>query len=151
MKNEYAHIGLAKLCGWFGIIRQAYYQNAWRASEISIEEDLIQNKVLEIRKYHPKMGTRKLYEKLESLMHEHQIKKGRGALLVRKRKRKVRTTQSSHWLRKYLNLIRDFITTGVNQLWVSNITYWKIKCDYVYISFITDAFSHKIVATTWLH
>ncbi len=35
--------------------------------------------------------------------------------------------------------------TAPNQLWVSDITYWKINSTYVYISFITDAYSHKIV------
>ena len=34
---------------------------------------------------------------------------------------------------------------GINQLWVSDITYWKITTGYLYISFITDVFSHKIV------
>ena len=66
-------------------------------------------------------------------------------LLIRKRKRSVRTTNSHHWLRKYPNLIRKFTPTGINQLWVSDITYWKINQDHVYISFITDAYSHKIV------
>lgn len=37
------------------------------------------------------------------------------------------------------------MSTAINQLWVSDITYWKIKDEYVYISFITDAFSRKIV------
>jgi putative transposase len=82
-------------------------------------------------------------------MLEHQIKMGRDALfdllssnhlLVRKRKRRIQTTQSFHWLRKYQNLIRDFIPTGPNQLWVSDITYWKINEGHVYISFITDAY-----------
>ena len=48
-------------------------------------------------------------------------------------------------MRKYPNLIKDFEPTHPNQLWVSDITYWKIKNQYVYISFITDAYSHKIV------
>ncbi len=87
-------------------------------------------------------------------MLEHQINIGRDALfnllsannlLLRKRKRRVRTTQSFHWLKKYPNLIRDFTPTGYNQLWVSDITYWKINGYFVYISFITDAYSHKIV------
>ena len=87
-------------------------------------------------------------------MLEHQIKMGRDALfdllssnslLVRKRTRCIRTTYSSHWLRKYPNLIRDFVPTGPNQLWVSDITYWKIIGGHVYISFITDAYSHKVV------
>jgi transposase InsO family protein len=100
------------------------------------------------------MGTRKLHDKLQSFMLDHQIKMGRDALfdllsahhlLVKKRKRRICTTQSSHWLRKYPNLIREFVLTAPNQLWVSDITYWKINGTHVYISFITDAYSHKIV------
>ena len=154
MKKKYFHIGLAKLCGWFGITRQAYYQNSWKALNVSIEEELVLNEVKRIRKRHSRMGTRKLYEMLQEFLLEHQIKMGRDALfdllsannmLVRKRKRRVQTTQSFHWLRKYPNLIRDFTPTAPNQLWVSDITYWKINDSYVYISFITDAYSHKIV------
>jgi transposase InsO family protein len=87
-------------------------------------------------------------------MLDHQIKMGRDALfdllsanylLVRKRKRRVQTTQSYHWLRKYPNLIKEFTPTAPNQLWVSDITYWKVVDSFFYISFITDAYSHKIV------
>jgi transposase InsO family protein len=100
------------------------------------------------------MGGRKLYELLEPFMLEHQIKMGRDALfnvlssynlLVKRRKRRVYTTQSFHWLRKYPNRIRGFIPRRSNQLWVSDITYWKIKSGYLYISFVTDAYSRKIV------
>jgi putative transposase len=42
-------------------------------------------------------------------------------------------------------LIKEFIPTAINQLWVSDITYWKIQEEFLYISFITDAYSHKIV------
>lgn len=154
MRINFSHIGLAKLCGWFGITRQAYYQNNWEGISTTIEEDLIVQKVKNIRKNHRKMGTRKLYEILQPFMLEHNIKIGRDALfnmlsanylLVRKRKRRIQTTNSYHWLRKYPNLIREFVPTAINQLWVSDITYWKLKEDHVYISFITDAYSHKIV------
>ena len=67
-------------------------------------------------------------------------------MLIKKRKRKVYTTNSFHWLKKYPNLIKNFTPTKPNQVWVSDITYWKINNEkFVYISFITDAFSHKIV------
>lgn len=100
------------------------------------------------------MGGRKLYELLEPFMLEHQIKMGRDALfdllaannlLIKRRKRKIHTTQSFHWLRKYPNLIRDMRPVKPNQLWVSDITYWKITSGHLYISFVTDAYSHKIV------
>ena len=154
MKLNFPHIGLARLCGWFGITRQSYYQNSWRTINTSIEEELILVEVRKIRKKHKRIGTRKLYDRLQGFLLEHQIKMGRDALfnllsvnklLVRKRKRCIQTTQSSHWLRKYPNLIRDFEPTAPNQLWVSDITYWKIQDTHVYISFITDAYSRKIV------
>ena len=73
---------------------------------------------------------------LDSFMAEHNIKMGRDALftllasnhlLVRKRKRRIVTTNSYHWLRRYPNLIEDFIPTAINQLWVSDMTRPKKK------------------------
>lgn len=154
MQNNFARIGLAKLCGWFGITRQAYYQNNWEGVSTTLEEELILQEVKYIRIRHKRMGTRKLYEMLDGFMQEHAIKMGRDRLfnllsanhlLVRKRKRRIKTTNSFHWLRKYPNLIRGFAPTAINQLWVSDITYWKLEKGPVYISFITDAYSHKIV------
>lgn len=154
MKDSFQHIGLARICGWFGISRQAYYQNGWEGVSTTAEEELVLQKVLGMRKQHRRIGTRKLYEMMHSFIMEHNIKMGRDALftllsanglLIRKRKRRMQTTNSQHWLRRYPNLIRDFIPTAINQLWVSDITYWKVGDRYVYISFITDALSHKIV------
>ena len=134
--------------------RQAYYQHYWQKEETSFEQELVIKEVLRIRKTHKKMGCRKLLVKLEAFMFDHQIKMGRDALfdllaanqlLIRRRNRRVSTTYSSHWLRKYPNLIREFVADGINQLWVSDITYWKIGERYSYISLITDAYSHKIV------
>ena len=155
MKSNFQHIGLAKLCGWLGVTRQAYYQHSWKAIDTTIEEELIIQQVKQIRNNHPRLGTRKLHEKLQPFMLENSIKIGRDGLfnllsanhlLIRKRKRKIQTTNSYHWLRKYPNLIRDLVPTTPNQLWVSDITYWKINTnEHLYISFITDAYSHKIV------
>ena len=155
MKNNFQIIGLAKLCSWLGMSRQAYYQNSRKAIDTSIEEELIIQQVKQIRQNHPRLGTRKLYGKLQAFMLENSIKMGRDALfnllaanhlLIRKRKRRITTTNSYHWLRKYPNLIRNFVPTAPHQLWVSDITYWKINAqEHLYISFITDAYSHKIV------
>ena len=107
-----------------------------------------------IRQLHKQMGVRKLYDKLQIFMFEHQIKMGRDALfnllssnklLIRRRQRRVQTTQSTHWLRKYPNLIRNFTPASPNHLWVSDITYWRIETGFIYISLITDAYSHKVV------
>lgn len=151
---SHSHIGLAKICGWFGITRQAYYQHDWRMMDYTIEVELVIKEVLKIRSLHKRMGGGKLYYKLEKFMLNHQIKMGRDAffdvlsannLLVKRRRRKVYTTNSFHWLRKHPNLIKEFTPTSPNQLWVSDITYWKISSVFMYISLITDAYSHLVV------
>ena len=68
-----------------------------------------------------------------------------NGLLVRRRRNGVRTTNSSHWLRKYPNLIRHFEPMRPNQLWVSDITYLETTEGFLYLFLITDACSKKIV------
>jgi len=91
---------------------------------------------------------------LQRFLLEHQIKMGRDALfdllamhklLVRKKKRRISTTQSFHFFRKYPNCIREIIPSRANEIWVSDITYYRTTKGFVYISFITDAYSRKIV------
>ena len=147
-------IGLNQICRLFGVTRQAYYQHINKSIKKETVQELVIAEVLKIRKKHPRIGTRKLYLMMSDFMSEHHIKMGRDALfnllsayglLVRKRKRMVKTTQSHHWLKKYPNLIRDLEPLEPNRLWVSDITYWKIQNDNLYISLITDAYSRKIV------
>lgn len=154
MKNTYAAVGLARLCRLLGVTRQAFYQHFWHVSDVSTEEQLVLGEVGRIRHIHPAIGGRKLHYLLQPFLIEHQIKVGRDALfdllaahkmLVRKRKRNISTTQSRHWLRKYPNLIKDWSPSRPNQLWVSDITYVPIVNGFVYLSLITDAYSHKIM------
>lgn len=156
MKNHYPKIGLGKFCRLLGVTRQAYYQHFWHQEQYSFEDELILSEVIKIRKYHRHIGGRKLYELLQPFLLEHQIKMGRDRLfdvlssnylLVKRRKKQTITTNSFHRFKKYPNLIRNFIPTEPNQLWVSDITYWKIATGFVYISFITDAYSRKIVGS----
>lgn len=154
MKDMYARIGLVRLCRLLGMTRQAYYQYFWQQEATGIEESLVLQEVITLRKDHRVMGGRKLYEKLYPFLLDHQIKMGRDALfdllsanglLVKKRRRRYVTTWSKHWLKKWPNLIREMEVIRVNQLWVSDITYWKVAGNYLYISLITDAYSHKVV------
>lgn len=154
MKGSYPSISLVRFCRLLGITRQALYQHGWRCEKLNIEAELIIQQVIEIRKRHPVIGTRKLYLMLQPFLLEHQIKMGRDKLfdllaayklLVRKRRRKISTTQSYHRFYTYPNLIREMKITRINQLWVSDITYYKLASRFAYLSFVTDAYSHKII------
>jgi transposase InsO family protein len=74
----------------------------------------------------------------------------RYGLKVRARVRKPKTTDSTHGLPLYPNMIKDFIPSSSNQLWVSDITYITIWMDeytylFCYLSLILDAYTEEIV------
>jgi putative transposase len=154
MKNAYPAVSLVRLCWLLGVTRQAFYQHHWHQLDLSTEHVLVLEKVRTLREEHPVIGTRKLQVMLQSFMLEHQIKMGRDGLfnllnthrmLVRKRRRSLRTTQSNHWFKKYANLIRGWHPSGPMQLWVADITYVPVNNRFLYLSMITDAYSHRIV------
>jgi putative transposase len=58
------------------------------------------------------------------------------------------TTDSAHALEVFLNLARRMTLTGINQLWVADITYIRLLREFVYLAVILDAFSRKVVGWT---
>lgn len=120
-----------------------------------IEDHIVHQMVLNVRKEHPRMGTRKIYHLIKPDLARSNIKMGRDALFdlvaennmkVQKRKRRHITTNSNHVFRRYPNLIRDLEPDGPNQIWVSDITYIRTVSDgFLYLFLITDSYSKKIV------
>jgi putative transposase len=154
MKDSYRSISLVRLCRLLGITRQAFYKHFWVTAELSIQQQLVLQQLSCIRKLHPAMGGRKLHYLLQSFFQEHQIKMGRdglfdlmveNGLLVRKTRKTVRTTQSCHYFKKHPNLITNWTPGGPQQLWVADITYVRTNRGFLYLSLLTDAYSHKIV------
>jgi hypothetical protein len=105
------------LCTLLGYSRQAFYKFNLQGEKEVFLEDLIIEKVLEIRILQRRIGGRKLYFMLSPYLEKHEIKLGRDAffdllrreeLLVRIRRRKTITTDSNHYWRRYPNLIKDF-------------------------------------------
>lgn len=150
MKDLHPQVPLGRLCGLFDKSRQAFYQRQQVIYEQAVEEHFILHEVQKIRQRQPRIGGRKLQVKLSQMG----IEIGRDALfdllgsnglLVRRRRKGSRTTYSSHWLRKYPNLIRHFEANRPNRLWVSDITYVETTEGYMYLFLITDACSKKIL------
>ncbi len=147
--------GLGTLCRLFGYSRQAYYQQKGRMEEEVLQSELLLREVAKHRVLLKDSGVRKLYLLTSEFRSEHRIKLGRDAffrqmremgLLIRKRRsRKPRTTFSCLWMKRYPNLAKNFVPIAPNQLWVSDITYLRLKAGFVYLSLITDAYSRKIV------
>src|SRR6202035_3802567 len=154
MKQDYPHISREALCRLFGKTRHAYYDHHWRNQDHSLRDEIILQLVHKIRISLPRLGTRKLLPLLKPELLSHNIEVGRDylfdlldehRLLIRRRKRKVFTTDSKHWMRKYCNLIKELVITRPEQLWVSDMTFIRVQNQWGYLSLITDAYSRKIM------
>ncbi|MGB7592482.1 MAG: IS3 family transposase [Terriglobia bacterium] len=70
---------------------------------------------------------------------------GEDGLLALRRKAWVATTESGHDLRVYVNLARRMELSAPDQLWVADITYIRLRREFVYLAVIVDGFSRRAV------
>ena len=157
MKQDFPKLGIKLLCRLFGKTRHAYYDYQWRIQDLGLKDEVVLQHVLDIRKKQNRIGTLKLHYMLQEPLEQHDIKIGRDYLFdlmrehglhIRNRKRKMVTTNSRHWMRKYNNLIKELVINRPEQLWVSDITYIKLRKQWGYLSLVTDAYSKKIMGWT---
>lgn len=66
-------------------------------------------------------------------------------LCLRRRKFVIATTNSNHGHRVYPNLAKSMTLTGINQLWIADITYIRLEIEFVYLAVILDAFSRRVI------
>jgi len=66
-------------------------------------------------------------------------------LLCRVKRRWVRTTESRHHFPRYPNLIKGTVISRLNQVWLSDITYIRIRTGFVYLAAILDAYSRRVI------
>ena len=74
----------------------------------------------------------------------HRLLREDNLLCVRKRKFMV-TTDSNHGRKVYPNLARDMVLTGMDQLWRADITYIRLREEFVFLAVILDAFSRRVI------
>jgi putative transposase len=66
-------------------------------------------------------------------------------LLCLRRRRFVVTTDSNHGFRVYPNLAGSMELTGLDQLWIADITYIRLETEFVYLAVVLDAFSRRVI------
>lgn len=91
--------------------------------------------------------TKELHNRGEYVNHKKVLKIMRSENLLCRRKKAFKpvTTQSNHNLKTYPNLIKNLEVTGLNQVWVSDITYIHLLHSFVYLAAILDLFSRKCI------
>ena len=139
--------------------KQAYYKhNESKVLQKAAQESFVLEYVKSIRKKDPGIGGKKLwYMYCREFDGNNPVGRDRfvdiidrNSLKIRLKVRKPRTTDSSHGLPTYPNMIKDLVPSRPNQLWVSDITYIIIWIDeyhytFCYLSLILDAYTEEIV------
>ena len=132
------------------VSRASYYrfdENAESGADSDMDlRDAIQRIALEWPSYGRRRITQELrrrgwivnWKRVYRLMHEDNL------LCVRKRKFVI-TTDSNHGRKVYPNLSRQMVLTGVDQLWVADITYIRLQTEFVYLAVILDAYSRRVI------
>ena len=109
---------------------------------------------MSVRSKLPETGGRKLHYMLKNELSNLGIKLGRDGLfrflreehlLIKRRRKYLKTTNSKHWMRKYPNKAKELDIVRPEQVWVADITYLKANSKHYYLHLITDAYSKKIV------
>jgi putative transposase len=143
-------IGIERMCRLSGVSRAGYYRH-WQASAPRREEtelrDAIQRLALLERHYGYRRigellrreGWRVNHKRVLRLTHEDNL------LCLRKAAFAPATTDSRHGWRVVPNLARGMELTGLDQLWVADITYVHLAEEFGYLAIILDAFSRKVV------
>ena len=132
---------------WLGTSKQNVHQRLNK--EIEREEEKEQLKVIlqQVREDHPEMGCKVLYKKIkpETMGRDKFFEfYGKNGFKIVPKKSFRRTTDSSGVIR-FPNLVKDRELTGINQVWVSDITYYEIKNKFYYLTFIMDQYSRRII------
>lgn len=137
-----------------GVTRQGYAQHCRRVAQRASEAGVVVSEVRRIRSKLPWTGVRKLWKALRARFVELGVKMGRNrlfqvlgelGLLIRRKQRYARTTNSRHGFAIASNQIACLELSGAHQVWVSDITYIRTRGGFVYASLITDAYSRKII------
>lgn len=126
-----------------------YYPPRNREEKLKQDADLrdrIEQIVLDFPGYGYRRVTRQLHREGIRVNHKRVLRIMRQeGLLCRKKRRFVVTTDSIHPFRIYPNLVKDILLTGINQVWIADITYIRLLYEFVYLAAILDAFSRKVV------
>jgi putative transposase len=150
MMSMQGSLSVERMCRVAAVSRASFYR--WLEPSPSVEEDVelravIQAVVLEHRR---RYGYRRVTQELRRrgwLVNHKRVARlmSQDNLLAMQPRAWMSTTNSSHELEVYMNLAARMKLSGINQLWVADITYIRLAGEFVYLAVVLDAYSRKVV------
>ena len=142
-------LAIREMCGSAGVSRASYYRS-WRKREPKQEEVALRDAIQRLALKDRHCGYRRIGRLLKRqgwvVNHKRVLRLMReDNLLSIRRHRFVVTTDSDHQWRVYPNLARRMELNGLNQLWVADITYLRLRQEFIYLAVILDVYSRRVV------
>lgn len=124
-----------------------YYRRKVLSSENGADlTDHIEAICLEFPGYGYRRVTKQLQHEGKVINHKKVLRLMRESdLLCRVRRKWVKTTDSKHPFPRFPNLIKGMVVSRMNQVWLADITYIRIRTSFVYLAGILDAYSRRVV------
>ena len=135
------------LCPAAGVSRAGYYRFRRRRPGQAADMDL-RSRIQQIALAWPAYGYRRVHAELrrQGWQENHKrvlrLMRADNLLCVRRRKF-ILTTDSRHGLPIYPNLSEGMKLTGIDQLWLADITYIRLRMEFVYLAVVLDAYSRR--------
>lgn len=151
MMSRQSTLTIERMCQLAQVSRAGFYRFLNPPGQVADDEMEVRSQIQQIalahrRNYGYRRITRELLDQGLRVNHKRVLRLMREDNLLSLRRRKfVVTTDSHHPLQVYLNLASRMKLTGINQLWVADITYIRLQREFVYLALILDAFSRKVV------
>lgn len=145
-----AHLSIESMCRLAEVSRAGFYRY-WQQCEPRTEQTELRGRIQQIvlanrRNYGYRRVTRELHNQGWAVNHKRVARlMAEDNLLCLRKRRFVATTDSGHDLRVYLNLAARMELTGINQLWVADLTYIRLAEAFLYLALVLDAFSRLVV------
>jgi len=136
-----------------GVSRASYYRHRQRAAPVpkpNPAETSLRQTIGSIALEMPAYGYRPMTAELQRrglLVNRKRVLRlmRQDNLLCRRKRSFIITTDSAHSLKVFPNLARDLVLTAVDQLWVADITYIRLRRQFVYLAVMLDAFSRRVI------
>ena len=130
------------------IARSTFYYRRKTAS-LGKDTDVV-DKIEAICLEFPGYGYRRVTKQLQHdgkvINHKRVLRLMRESdLLCQARRKRVKITNSKHHFPRYPNLIKGIVASGMNRVWLADITYIRIRNGFVYLAAILDAYSRRAI------
>jgi putative transposase len=143
-------LSVAQMCTLSGFSRAGYYRSLTPAPKHSPEDLKLRDAIHNVALDWPVYGSRRMARELKKLgwkinrKRMQRLMREDNLLCLAKRKFVV-TTDSAHPLPVYPNLPPTMEVTGINQLWIADITYIRLEEEFIYLAVILDAYSRRVI------